>query len=128
MLGPHTLSVVTWLPVHVPAQESPTLHRSPHSLEHGDEQIKQQDVGEEQVEAEKGDCQPLGEGGCLPCPVTLRTLGLVGVCTIGAALVHAEIHAFGEWEGQGKTMQSVARNWVSLRVPKGLDDCIPGVR
>ena len=90
-----------WLPVYTPVQESPALHRSPHSLEHGDEQVKQQDVGKEQVEAEQGDSQPLGEGRCLSRPVALRTLRLVGVRAIGAALVHAEIHTFG----QQKSMQ-----------------------
>lgn len=113
---------------------SPSLHRCPHSLEHGDEQVEQQDVGKEQVEAEQGDRQPLREGGRLPCPVALGTLGLVGVCAIGAALVHAEIHTCGEWEGT-KYMQSVTRNWPpgtlatgALTVPIGLDTCIPGVK
>lgn len=63
-----------------------------HSLEHGNEEVEQQDVGEEQVEAEQGDCQPLGEHGLEPPGVALGALGLVGVCAIGAALVQAEVH------------------------------------
>lgn len=64
-----------------------------HSLEHGDEQVEQQDVREEQVQAEQDDRQPLGEDGPVPGGVTLRALGLVGVGAIGAALVQVEVHA-----------------------------------
>lgn len=118
-----------WLHTHTsPGQPFPA-----HSLEHGDEQVEQQDVGKEQIEAEQGDRQPLGESGCLPCPVTLGTLGLVGVCAIGAALVHAEVHTCEEWAGQPENRKSVSRNWLpgtlavgALRVPIGSD--IPRVR
>lgn len=64
-----------------------------HSLEHGDEQVEQQNVGEEQVQAEEDDCQPLREDGPVPCGITLWALGLVGVSAIGAALVQVEVHA-----------------------------------
>lgn len=131
--GCHGGSTHTLLPVHTPAQDSLSLHGRLHSLEHGDEQVEQQDVGKEQIEAEQGDRQPLGESGCLPCPVTLGTLGLVGVCAIGAALVHAEVHTCEEWAGQPENRKSVSRNWLpgtlavgALRVPIGSD--IPRVR
>lgn len=64
-----------------------------HSLEHGDEQVEQQDVGEEQVQAEQEDRQPLGEDGLVPRGVALRALGLVRVGAVGAAVVRAELHA-----------------------------------
>lgn len=79
----------------------PGSARPRHSLEHGDEEVEQQDVGEEQIEAEQDDGQPLGEGGRLPGGVALGALGLVGVCAIGAAVVQAEVHAW-LWGGRDK--------------------------
>lgn len=71
-----------------------------HSLEHGDEQVEQQDVGKEQVEAEQKDSQPLGEHGLLPRLVDLGALGLVGIRAIGATLVWFEVHAWVGMRGQ----------------------------
>lgn len=117
-LHTHSHEVVTCLSVHTPAQDSLSLHRCLHSLEHGDEQVEQQDVGKEQIEAEQGDRQPLGESGCLPCPVTLRTLGLVGVCAIGAALVHAEVHTCGGVGGATRKQEVSLQSPHRLRHPK----------
>ena len=71
-------------------------------LEHGDEEVEQQDVGEEQVEAEQDDRQPLGEGGLPPRRVDLGALGLVGVGAIGAAMIQVEVHACLGSEGAGE--------------------------
>ena len=68
--------------------------RTWHSLEHGNEQVEQQDVGEEQVEAEQEDSQPLREHRLLTRLVDLGALGLVGVRAVGAALVWSEIHTW----------------------------------
>lgn len=71
-------------------------------LEHGDEEVKQQDVGEEKIEAQQGDRQPLGEGGLPLGRVDLGAFGLVGVGAIGAALVQVEVHACDGSEGPGE--------------------------
>lgn len=92
-LGPR-LTTASAAPPTCPCTRQPTPRCS---LEHGDEEVEQQDVGEEQVEAEKEDRQPLGESRHLPRLVTLGALGLVGVRAVGAALVHVEIHAWS-WE------------------------------
>lgn len=86
-----------WGPRLAPSPAGWALRRQ-HSLEHGNEEVQQQDVGEKQVKAEQDDGQPLGEGRLVPDGVALGALGLVAVCAIGAALVQAEIHT---WGGQG---------------------------
>lgn len=63
-----------------------------HSLEHGNEQVEQQNVGEEQVQAEQGDRQPLRENGLVSRSVAFGALGLVWISAIGAAAVQAEVH------------------------------------
>lgn len=70
-----------------------------HPLEHGDQEVEQQDIGEEQVQAEHRDREPLGKGRCLPRRIDLRAFGLVGVRAIGAAAFQVEIHA---WSQDGK--------------------------
>lgn len=62
------------------------------SLEHGDEEVQEEDVGEEQVQAQQDDRQPLWEDGLLVVLVGLWALGLVGVSPIGAALIDVEVH------------------------------------
>lgn len=62
------------------------------SLEHGDEEVQEEDVGEEQVQAQQDDRQPLREDGLLVVFVGLWALGLVGVSPIGAALINVEVH------------------------------------
>lgn len=105
----HTVNGVHVVPPGCPGSREPLPCREalPQcSLEHGDEQVQQQDVGEEQVDAEQRDRQPLREGWHLPRGVALGALGLVGVSTIGAALVQVEIHAWCGERGWGGPTES----------------------
>ena len=100
--------------------------RTWHSLEHGDEQVEQQDIGEEQVEAEQEDGQPLGEHGLLPRLVDLRALGLVGVRAVGAALVWSEVHAWVGMRGQVSPESQVESQGPSGNDLTGMDPHISG--
>lgn len=117
-LGPGPRPEVLWVDMGQDGTRESPCPCAPHwcSLEHGDEQVEEQDVGEEQVEAEQEDRQPLREGGHLPRGVALGALGLVGVRAIGAALVHVEVHAW-HWAGVGRTRTRQSHGVLAGRDP-----------
>lgn len=61
-----------------------TTYCGEHSLEDSDEQVEQQNVGKEQINAKHDDGEPLGEGGHLVF-IQHRTLWLQTICAINAA-------------------------------------------
>lgn len=64
-----------------------------HSLEDSYEQVQQQYVGEEQVDAEQDDGEPLGEGWCLVF-IEHRTLGLQTIRAVHGAGVDVKRSIF----------------------------------
>ena len=62
-----------------------------HSLEDGDEQVEQQDVGKKQITTQQNDGEPLRE--CWGVVIIQnRALGLQWVSRIHSALAHVKVH------------------------------------